>query len=75
MMLSGDSVRMEVGVLIMMLLIRLPTVPLCLPCFVLGSCLPYLSAQESGFPIRKFMLVPSVDLNLGSFLSPDSFSL
>ncbi|KAJ0152346.1 hypothetical protein HZ326_5280 [Fusarium oxysporum f. sp. albedinis] len=40
MILSGDSVRMEVGVLIlMMLLIRLPTVPLCLPCFVLGSCL------------------------------------
>lgn len=40
MILSGDSVRMEVGVLIlMMLLIRLPTVLLCLPCFVLGSCL------------------------------------
>jgi len=40
MILSGDSARMEVGVLIlMMLLIRLPTVPLCLPCFVLGSCL------------------------------------
>jgi hypothetical protein len=59
MMLSGDSMRIEGWCFdINVASDTQVTVPLCLPCFVSGSC---LSAQQSGFPIREFMLVPSVD--------------